>query len=236
MDILFLGLNDIGRRVYDWLIAEGESILCLLTDPRQLRQVERLAPDLILCGGFRHIVPKGVLEIPSRGCINLHKAVLPHNRGANPNVWSILEPSPVGVTMHYMDEGIDTGPIIAQKEVEVAFEDTAGSLYGKLEEAQFELFVETWPQIRSGTIVPREQLGKGTVHRKQDFRRLWKIDLEKECRVSETIDLLRALTFPPFNNAYVERDGRKYFLDLKITPEGDADHQENRRLIPDYHG
>ena len=235
MKIVFLGLNDIGKRIYDWLVDQGETILGILTTREQLKLVHELKPDLVLCIGFRHIVDQATLAVPSMGCINLHKALLPTNRGANPNVWSILESKTAGVSMHYMDMGVDTGPLIAQREVEISFADTAGSLYEKLEDEQFDLFVETWPRIRSGDVEPREQVGEATVHRKQDFKDLWKLDLNRECTLSEAIDLLRALTFPPFRNAYVEKDGKRYYVEIRITPEEGDREQTWRRLVPDYH-
>jgi len=110
-ELVFLGLNDIGQRIYDWLTERDDAtVQALLTEREQLDLVEDLEPDLLVAGGFRHIVPEDVLEIPTLGAINLHKSYLPYNRGANPNVWSIVEDGPAGVSIHYMTADIDGRP------------------------------------------------------------------------------------------------------------------------------
>lgn len=232
--IIFLGLNEIGKKVYDWMIKEGENILCLITHQNQLNLIEKLEPDIVIAGGFRFLVPKKYLKIPEKGCINMHKSYLPYNRGANPNVWSILEDNPAGVSIHYMDDGIDTGPIIAQKEVEIKFDDTAKDLYEKLQEEQFELFKKVWPKIKNNDIDIEEQKCKGTFHEKEDFKDLWKLDLDAEYTVENFINLLKALTFPPFKNAYVEKNNKKYFLELIIEPDDKINNNKDDRYIPNY--
>jgi len=228
MDIVFLGLNGIGRRVYDWLVDNGEHVRCVLTSQRQLDLLEILRPDLVVSAGFRDIVPARYLEIPSYGCINLHKSLLPYNRGAQPNVWSIVEDTPAGVSMHYMDSGIDTGPVIAQRGVQVEFSDTGETLYRRLEEVQFELFRETWPSIRAGQVEPQPQSGSGSLHYKRDFGELCRLDLDSMYRVGELINVLRATTFPPYRNAYVVKNGRRYYIEIAIRPEDQPAHRESR--------
>lgn len=234
MRIVYLGLNKIGKRIYDWLLEQGEEVLCLLTSSEQLRLIPELKPDLIISGGFRSIIPKNILDIPKKGCINFHKALLPVNRGANPNVWTILKNTPAGVTIHLMDHGIDSGPILKQREVRFSPADTAGSLYTKLEEAQFDLFRDFWPEFKGGAIQPVKQNAQGTIHKKSDFKNLWQIDLDRTYRAEDFITLLRSLTFPPFKNAYFEKQGKRYYLEIRIHPE--QERKENPSVwLPDYH-
>lgn len=218
--IVFLGMNDAGRRIYDWLIDHGENVLCLITHKSQFELIKELKPDMIISCGFRYIVPKEILVIPPKGCINIHSGYLPYNRGANPNVWSIVEGTPAGVTIHYMDEGVDTGPIIAQREIEVSFSDTAKDLYSKLGDAEFELFKQIWSKIKTGNIEPAPQRRmEGTCHKLKDFRKLCKIHLDETCTMRELLNRLRALTFPPYHNAFVEVNDERFYLRLEIYPE-----------------
>ena len=222
MRIVFLGINSFGQKVYDWLLQQGENVVAMLTTKEELTRVADLKPDLIISGGFRHILGPEVLSIPPMGSINFHKALLPYNRGANPNVWTIVEGTAAGVSIHLMDQGIDTGDILAQREVETSFADTGKTLYEKLERAQWELFLEFWPRFKSGDIQPRSQATRGTYRRMADLKRLRRLDPEQEYRSIDLLNLLRAMTYPPFSNCYVEVDGKRYFLRLEIS-EGQID-------------
>jgi len=218
LTVVFLGLNDAGQRVYDYLCdRDGLFVHSLLTTPEQLQVVETVEPDYLVSCGYRHIVPEDVLEVPSEGCLNLHPALLPYNRGANPNVWSIVEGTPAGVTLHYMDPGIDTGAVVAQREVETDFADTGKDLYERLEDAQVALFREVWPGIEAGeaTATPQDD-GAGTYHTTDDFDALCELDPEETTTVKELLDRLRALTFQPYDNACVELDGERYYVEVNI--------------------
>jgi methionyl-tRNA formyltransferase len=129
-----------------------------------------------------------------------------------------------------MDEGIDTGPILAQQSVATDFSDTGKTLYDKLEEAQFELFTDFWPKFKAGQIVPRSQTDKGTYHRISDLKQLRRIEPEQTVKAGDLLNLLRAMTFPPFDNCHVEIEGKRYFLRLEIT-EANIDHRRT-----DEHG
>lgn len=220
-EVIFLGINDAGRRVYDWLCSRDDVfVYSLITTEEQLSIVEDVKPDFIVSCGYRHIVPERILEIPENGCINIHPAYLPYNRGANPNVWSIVEGTPAGATVHYMDAGIDSGDIITRRKVESDFADTGKDLYNRLEDAQVELFRETWPEIVSGDVsVTTQEEGAGTYHRNSDFAELCELDPEAEVVVKEFLDRLRALTFPPYKNAELEIDGTTYYVEVNITEE-----------------
>ncbi len=217
MRIVYLGINKIGQRIYDWLIREGENVVALITTKEDLRNIKELKPDLIISAGFRHIIEEDIILLPKLGCINLHKSLLPYNRGANPNVWTILENTLAGVTIHFIDQGVDTGDILAQREVLVDFYDTARTLYEKLEDAQFDLFIDFWPEFKVGKIKAHPQANKGTFHQIKDFKRLRKIDPDRKYRAIDLINQLRAMTFPPFNNCYIKVDGDYYFLNLQLT-------------------
>lgn len=221
IEIIFLGVNDAGMRVYEWLCdREGVFVHSLLTTESQLDIVEDVEPDYLVACGYQHIVPEHVLGVPGEGCLNLHPAYLPCNRGANPNVWSIVEGTPAGVTLHYMDAGIDTGDIIARRKVETYFSDTGKDLHERLEDAQVDLFQSVWPDIVAGEISPTEQdSDAGTYHRTSDFEELCQLDPTENVQVKEFLDRLRALTFPPYDNARIEIDGETYYVEIDIEKE-----------------
>ncbi|MFA9518180.1 formyltransferase family protein [Halopenitus sp. H-Gu1] len=221
IEIVFLGVNDAGMRVYNWLCERTNVFVrALLTTEEQLTLIEDTEPDLVVSCGFRHIVPEQILDIPEMGCLNLHPAYLPYNRGANPNVWSIVEDTPAGVTLHYMDPTLDTGDIVARREVEKHFSDTGKDLHQRLEDAQFELFKQTWPSVAAGNVSTIEQEdGDGTYHRTSDFEELCELDADETVRTRELLDRLRALTFPPYDNARIEVNGDTYYVDIDVRRE-----------------
>lgn len=234
VEVILLGLNDIGERIYEWLVDRRDAeVEALFTEPNQLKNVEVLQPELIISAGFRYIVQKEILNVPDLGSVNLHKAYLPFNRGANPNVWSIVEDTPAGVTLHYMTEDLDAGPIIDRRMVEKRPEDTAKDLYERLEKAQFDQFKEMWPDIRDNSVDTETVEEEGTYHYKRDFVDLWELNLGETAEVGEFINRLRGTTFPPFRNAYFVEDNTRYFVDIHITPEGEADSDYTRK-IPEY--
>jgi methionyl-tRNA formyltransferase len=236
MEIVFLGINDTGWEIYEWLCGQTKAeVTGLVTTKQQLSLVEALEPDLVVSVGYQYIVPKEILSIPTEGCINLHPGYLPHTRGFNPNVWSIIEGHPPGVTIHYMKPEVDTGEIIAQRRVESSFADTGKSLYQRLEDASTQLFKETWPAIRDGTVDTSEQEeGVSSIHYKSDFEDLCNIDPEETYEAKELIDILRALTFPPFDNAFIEIDGEKHYIEVEITPESRVDDVDRAGNISSY--
>lgn len=250
MRILYFGNNWLGWKIAEWLRNQGEQIVGLILHPPQKRKfgeeiisiasadasevfdgsklrqpevmeaIKSLKPDIGLSVLFGYIVKKELLNLLPEGCINLHPALLPYNRGAYPNVWSIVDQTPAGVTLHYMDEGIDTGDIISQREVEVEPIDTGESLYRKLEMASLELFTETWPLIRSRQ-APRvcQMEDAGTCHRMRDVESIDEIDLDRAYTARDIIDTIRARSFPPFRGAYFMHKGRKVFMRLHLEYE-----------------
>ncbi|NHX35603.1 MULTISPECIES: formyltransferase family protein [Halolamina] len=216
-EIVFLGINDAGMRVYNWLCdRNGVFVRSLLTTREQLSSVRETQPEFVVSCGYSHIVPDDILSIPSGGCLNLHPGYLPYNRGANPNVWSIVDDTPAGATLHYMDESLDTGDIVARKGVSTDFADTGKSLHQRLEDAQVELFKQHWPEIEAGEESVTAQPEEGTYHRTDDFEELCELNPDEEMRVEELLNRLRALTFPPYDNAFIELEGERFYVDVEI--------------------
>ena len=115
------------------------------------------------------IIRKQVIDYLQGKIINLHISLLPWNRGSDPNLWSLLEDTPKGVTIHYLDEGLDTGDILAQKKMIFdASKETLASTYNKLNEEIITLFEKKWPAIMRGEIIGRKQPNGGSKHMLQD--------------------------------------------------------------------
>lgn len=124
--------------------------------------------DWLVSFGYRHMIRRAVLDLYPERIINLHISLLPWNRGADPNLWSFLEDSPKGVTIHRVDEGLDTGPILAQRRVDWQPGDTLATSYARLTSSLEDLFREVWPGIRSGHLQAQAQPAGGSAHRLKD--------------------------------------------------------------------
>ncbi len=132
-------------------------------------EVADQAPDILVSYGYRFILPPEVFTIPRLGAINLHISYLPWNRGADPNFWSHVEDTAKGVSLHYIDAGIDTGDVIARERVEFPDGKTLRSSYDILHERLFRLFSAWWPQVCQGSAPRVRQEAGGTFHLKKDL-------------------------------------------------------------------
>lgn len=121
-----------------------------------LAQIEQLAPDVAVVVAYGKILPKAVLHVPPRGCINVHASLLPAYRGAAPIQWAVLNgDKETGVTTMYMAEGLDTGDILLQRTTPIGPDETAGELHDRLSGLGASLLIETLAQL--DTIAPRPQ-------------------------------------------------------------------------------
>lgn len=129
-----------------------------LRRPESLALMHRLAPDLIVVAAFGQILPPALLDLPAHGCLNVHASLLPRHRGASPIAAAILAGDmDTGVTLMEMEEGLDTGPIVAQMATALGDEETTGELTTRLAELGAELLVETLPLWLAGGISPVPQ-------------------------------------------------------------------------------
>jgi len=190
-----------------------------LRDPAVQRAVLALQPDIGLSVLLGYILAPEFLSLLPQGVVNLHPGLLPFNRGAHPNVWSIVERTPAGVTLHWADAGVDTGDIIAQVPTDAAAEDTGETLYRKLERTALELLQQTWPVIEAGHAPRRRQEGQGTSHRSRDLERIDEIDLDASYRARDLIDVLRARTFPPYKGAFFRARGKRVYVRVCLEAE-----------------
>jgi methionyl-tRNA formyltransferase len=162
MKILFLTSNkEITKSLFDWLCdTEGNDNVYMWTKPINEMTFKREFDDikLLISYNYKHIIKKDVIALFPQRIINLHTSLLPWNRGFSPNFWSFWEDTPKGVTIHLIDEGIDTGDILVQKQM--GFDDnkeTFGSTYLKLHSAIQSLFRDYWNQLKAGQMIPKKQ-------------------------------------------------------------------------------
>jgi methionyl-tRNA formyltransferase len=129
-----------------------------MKDPAFLEALRSWQPDLIAVAAFGRILPPVILTLPPKGCINVHGSLLPKYRGAAPIQWAIINgEKETGITTMMMDEGMDTGAVLLQGAVEIAPDDTAGTLSEKLAEVGGRLLVETIKRLKTGTVTPIAQ-------------------------------------------------------------------------------
>ncbi len=163
--VLILDGKDEARVVFDGFVERGWKTF---RSSGALHSTDAL--DLIVLHGYRHIIPAEVIARSRARIVNLHSAFLPFNRGAHPIFWCFYDGTPCGVTIHYVDNGLDTGPIIAQRTVDIdpwqmTFEDAHRTMRDELESL---LWAEL-DAIVSGRATPKAQLGVGTLHRVADL-------------------------------------------------------------------
>lgn len=150
-------------------------------------------------------------------CINIHPGLNPYNRGWFPQVFSIINGLPVGVTIHEMDEKIDHGNIILQKEVDIFEFDTSKTLYDRIINEGVKLFENNINTLLSGDYSSNVMQEEGNYNCIRDYKELCQIDLDEKVTMRQAIALLRALTHPPFKNAYYLTDeGKKIYLSINI--------------------
>lgn len=252
MDVLLLANNWPGLQVTEYLRAQGENIVGLgihaqdkqrltseivaaagvspdrifegpaLRQPDTVRRIREWQPQIIVGAFWGYILKPDVIEIPPLGCINMHPGYLPYNRGMNPNVWPIVEGTPAGVTIHYVDPGIDTGDIIARREVPILPTDTGGTLYDRTLTEIVDLFKATWPAIRNGTAprVPQES-HLATHHRAIDVDSLDHLDLDTPTSTRDVLNRIRARTYNDRTYAYFEEDGRRIYVSVSLSESRD---------------
>ena len=166
MRVLFLGYNHSPLLTY---LRARESLVVSTMSRISGEYVSSHKIDFLVSYGYRYILKRDVLGQLTDRAINLHIALLPWNKGADPNFWSFVEKTPKGVTIHYLDEGVDTGDIIAQREVPPHRMDTFNSMYHRLHYAIQHLFIQNWDEIRVGKCVRvKQEVGAGTFHYSKD--------------------------------------------------------------------
>jgi len=177
--ILFLGYNDKETKIIKELRKKGNIVI------NTSKKINSFSDyDLIISFGYKHIISKNLIYNPKISILNLHISYLPWNRGAHPNFWSFYEDTPKGVTIHLIDEGIDTGAIIYQKEITFdRSEKTFESTYQRLIQEIEKLFIKNMDNLLNGDFEAKKQVGEGTFHKRNDLPddfKGWNKDIKNE--------------------------------------------------------
>ncbi len=162
MHILFLGPPC--ERIENALLKNGHSIF-RTEEPFTLALLEEHSFDFGISYRFKHIIGKPEIDWFNDKLINLHISYLPWNRGADPNLWSWIDNTPKGVTIHNIDEGCDTGDILLQEYVNFTVQDeTLRTSYTKLSHTIETLFINNMQNILAQSLKPRKQEEQGSFH------------------------------------------------------------------------
>ena len=230
------GMKTIASPVKEFALEKGIKIY----QPEKVRnneefisEIKALKPDVICVVAYGKILPKEILEIPSKGCINVHGSLLPKYRGAAPIQWAVLNgDKKTGVTTMYMDVGMDTGDMILKQETQIGEDETTGELWERLSKIGGDLLVKTLKEIENKT-APRIKQGDDFTMAPMLDKSMAKIDWENKTAL-EIKNLVRGLN--PIMGAYTFLNGKKikfWKVDVAkdIFADGDMEFMKNGTVI-----
>ncbi|MCD4833164.1 MAG: hypothetical protein K8R31_05150 [Bacteroidales bacterium] len=180
--------------------------------------LQNLEIDYIILAWWSYIIKQSVISLPKIGVINFHPSLLPFNRGKHYNFWNLVEDVPFGVTIHFVNEKIDAGDILFQKEIPKTWEDTGKTLYEKAKKAMIVLFESNYKNlINRNYKVKKQDPIKGSLHVAKELDPASEIFLSKLYSGKEMLNLLRARTFESHPACYFIDNEEKYEVRIKIT-------------------
>lgn len=171
-----------------------------LKSPSVLADIRVLQPQVIVVVAYGLLLTREVLELPDFGCINVHASLLPRWRGAAPIQRAIeAGDAQTGVTVMRMDEGLDTGPVLARRATPIGARDTAGTLHDRLAGLGATLLVETLVRVETGTVeaIPQDESGATYAHKlgPSDVLPDWRrqaVEIERQVRAMNPWPVVRA--------------------------------------------
>lgn len=208
-----------------WAQKEGLKVVQpqRVKDPEFIRELNTLKPSVIVVVAYGQILPSEIIHLPELGCINVHASLLPKYRGAAPINWAIINgESKTGITTMLMDEGMDTGPVLLQKELEIMPDDTAGSLSLRLSKVGADLLMQTLKGLEDGNLKPEAQIGKvsyAPILKKTDGLIQWAKSAKELC------NFIRGTN--PWPGAYSFLEGER----IKILKAVAIDREGEERII-----
>src|SRR5262245_18609151 len=176
-----------------------------IKDPQTIEEIRTLKPDVIVVTAYGQILPRGVFEIPKVACLNLHASLLPRWRGAAPIQAAIAAGDlETGITVMYMDEGLDTGDILLQRTIDILPGDTGGSLHDRLAEIASATLFESLKMLTQAAAPRTPQDNTRATYAHKLKREDGKIDWSDAAEVIER----KIRAFNPWPGAFVKFDGR----------------------------
>ncbi|MBT3320220.1 MAG: methionyl-tRNA formyltransferase [Clostridia bacterium] len=190
-----------------------------IKSPQGVAALKVLQPDIIVTAAFGQILSKEILDIPKLGCINVHASLLPKYRGAAPIQWAIINgETQTGVTIMYMDVGLDTGDIISAESIEITDNMTGGDLYDKLAVLGADLLIETLRNVENGSASRTKQIEEQSSYYPMLNKKLGRIDWTKSAE--EIRNLVRGLF--PIMSAYTYIGDDMYKIREASVEQGTA--------------
>lgn len=172
--------------------------------------------DLVISAHCKQIFPNPLVR--TRKCINIHPGYNPYNRGWYPQVFSIINNLPLGATIHEIDEELDHGKIIDREKIEIKPTDTSLTAYNRVLELEFRLLRRNLANIVRDAYVAFAPEEEGNTNLREDFNVLREIKLDEVLTFEDAINRLRALSHPPFKNAYYidPRSGERIWIEVAL--------------------
>ncbi len=181
-----------------------------INDPKTAALMRKLNPDLILESGWSQIIPEEILRMPKKGCIGIHNSYLPKNQGAASINWALIRGEKRwGVTLFYLEEKIDDGDIIDQREYNIDDKDDVNALFDKADALAAEMLRKNLPLIKEGNAPRKKQDKKEATYLPKRKPEDGRIDWGKTN--IEIYNLVRALT-KPYPGAFTFYGGKKAFI------------------------
>ena len=207
------GISSRARVFYSNSLCEEETISALRS----------LNLDLGILAWWPYIIKENLIGIPRLGFLNFHPSYLPYNRGKHPNFWSLVEDVPFGVTLHYVNTGIDSGDIAYQSAIDKSWEDTGATLYLKAQKEIVRLFKDSFAEIKKGN-TPRkpQELTQGSFHRGKELEPASQVYLDRSYQARDLLNLVRARTFHPYPAAWFIENGQRYEARIEIKKVEDG--------------
>lgn len=186
------------------------------SDRKIIKRLKK-AVDLGVLAWWPKLLKQQLLEVPLNGFVNTHPSLLPHNRGKHYNFWTLVEEAPFGVTIHKVDMGVDTGDIVTQKKINYDWSDTGETLYKKAQIEMVDLFINTYPILRTGNFDTTPQnRNSGSMHYASELIPASQIKLDEIYKARTLLNLLRGKTFKGYNGCWFEENGSKYEISISI--------------------
>lgn len=172
--ILYLTNNTNGLRLFQWL-RETEECVEIYSGPLAFEMLDNAKINYVISYNYKYIIPSDVVQYLSGRIINLHASFLPWNRGANPNFWSFIDNTPKGISIHYIDAGLDTGEVLVQKELIFdEMHESFSSSYERINREMVKMFQDNWPFIKEKKLRPMKQSGEGSFHYSKELEQIEK--------------------------------------------------------------